>query len=234
LVTVTTDPATRGVIRVLIADDQRVVRDGLAALLGLCDGIVVVATTPDGESAVALVDELAPDVVLMDLRMPRMDGVQATREIVERSTSRVVVLTTYADDQTVLPALRAGAAGFVTKDADAEQIEAAIRAVYHGQRWLDLAAQDRLIEALNNPSAVEAPDTDRSDSANLTGREREVLGLIGDGLSNDEIGQRLVLTQATVKTHINRIFAKTGVRDRAQAVRYAIKHGISSTDFRSS
>lgn len=216
------------VIKVVIADDQRVVRDGLVVLVGLCEGIEVVGSAQDGATALSLVEELRPDVVLMDLRMPVMDGVEATRQIASAGASRVVVLTTFTDDESILPALRAGAAGYLTKDASAEEIEAAIRAVYLGQTWLDPIAQARLVSALtcptvDQPAAVNAPD-------NLTPREIEVLALIGEGLSNQEIGERLFLSQATVKTHINRIFAKTGVRDRAQAVRYAISKGLVSSN----
>lgn len=211
-------------VRVVIADDQRVVRDGLVVLVGLCDGIEVVGAAADGAAAVALVDELAPDVVLMDLRMPEMDGVAATRAITSRSAARVVVLTTYADDESIFPALRAGAVGYLTKEASAEEIEAAIRAVHRGQTWLDPVVQARLVSAIGSGeparSAPKLPD-------DLTPRETEVLALIGEGLSNREIGERLFLGQATVKTHVNRIFAKIGTQSRAQAVRYAIGNGLA-------
>jgi DNA-binding NarL/FixJ family response regulator len=157
--------------------------------------------------------------------MPQMDGVTATREIVQRGAARVVVLTTYADDESIFPALRAGAAGYLTKDASAEEIEAAIRAVHRGQMWLAPEVQARLVSALDDgrPAEPASPLP-----GNLTPREAEVLALIGEGLSNREIGERLVLGQATVKTHVNRIFAKIGVQTRAQAVRYAIGNGLAS------
>jgi DNA-binding NarL/FixJ family response regulator len=220
-----------GDIRVVIADDQRAVRDGLAVLVGLCDGIEVVGVAADGAAAVAMAAELTPDVVLMDLKMPELDGVQATRQLAEHGTARVVVLTTYADDESIFPALRAGAVGYLTKDASAEEIEAAIRAVHDGQTWLAPVVQARLVSALADgtpaappPSAPSLPGLHGS----LTPREIEVLTLVGAGLSNREIGERLVLSQATVKTHVNRIFAKTGVQSRAQAVRYAISNGLTS------
>ncbi len=212
-------------VKVLIADDQRVVREGLAMLVGLIDGIEVVGAAADGAEAVQLARSIRPDVVLMDLRMPGLDGVGATTALHEELPSvRVLVLTTYADEQSIMPALRAGAAGYLTKDASAEQIEAAIRAVHAGQTHLDPAVQEQLVSAvLNQPSAPVVEPVD-----GLTSREAEVLSLIAAGLSNTEIGERLVLSNATVKTHINRIFAKVGARDRAQAVRYAYQHGLAT------
>jgi DNA-binding NarL/FixJ family response regulator len=207
------------VTTVVLVDDQRVVREGLASLLGLLPDIDVLATASDGLEAIALVESLRPDVVLMDLRMPRCDGVEATRRLRERApASKVIVLTTYADDHSVLEALRAGARGFLTKDAGAEEIERAIAAVVRGEAAIDPAVQHHLVEAVAAKS--ELPH-------GLTPREAEVLTLIAQGLSNAEIAERLVVSEATVKSHINHLFTKTGVRDRAQAVSYAYRHGLA-------
>jgi DNA-binding NarL/FixJ family response regulator len=212
-----------GVIRVLLADDQRVVREGLGTLLGLLEGIELVGTAADGEEAVALAAEHDPDVVLMDLRMPRVDGVEAIRRLAARGERpRAIALTTYADDASVLGALRAGARGYLTKDAGAEQIRAAVQAVARGEAALDPAVQHHVLAALTEPGAEpELPD-------GLTPREAEVLRLIAEGLTNAEIAARLVVTPATVKSHVNHIFAKAGVRDRAQAVVYAYSRGLAS------
>lgn len=213
-------------IRVLIADDQRVVRDGLTMLVGLIDGVDVVATASDGIEAVATAERERPDVVLMDLRMPGMEGAEATRHIrASRPETQVLVLTTYADDQSLFPALRAGAHGYLTKDASAEEIEQAIRALAAGRTHLDAAIQQRLVAAVleTQPSAAHPPVSPPDD---LSPREVEVLKLIAAGFSNNEIGTTLFLSNATVKTHVNRIFSKTGSRDRAQAVRYAYQHGM--------
>jgi DNA-binding NarL/FixJ family response regulator len=205
---------------VVLADDQRVVREGLATLLGLLEGIEVLGVASDGEEAVALAERLRPDVVLMDLRMPRCDGVEATRRLRERAPeSKIIVLTTYADDRSVLEALRAGARGFLTKDAGAEEIELAIAAVVRGDAAIDPAVQHHLVEAV-----AATPDLPNG----LTPREAEVLTLIAEGLTNAEIAARLVVTEATVKSHINHVFTKTGVRDRAQAVTYAYRNGLAS------
>jgi DNA-binding NarL/FixJ family response regulator len=214
-----------GVIRVLLADDQRVVREGLGTLLGLLDGIELVGTAADGEEAVALAARHDPDVVLMDLRMPRVDGIEAIRRLAERGDRpRTIALTTYADDASVLGALRAGARGYLTKDAGAEEIRAAVEAVARGEAALDPAVQHHVVAALAAPAAEdEAPELPDG----LTPREAEVLGLIAAGLTNAEIADRLVVSAATVKSHVNHIFAKAGVRDRAQAVVYAYEHGLT-------
>jgi DNA-binding NarL/FixJ family response regulator len=216
----------RAPIRVLIADDQRVVREGLSMLVGLIDGVEVVGTASDGIEAVERARSARPDVVLMDLRMPRLEGADATREI--RATlpaTQVLVLTTYADDASLFPALQAGAHGYLTKDASAEEIEQAIRAVVAGQTHLDPAIQQRLVAAvLDSPPVPDARPQTLADD--LTPREVEVLKLIAAGLSNADIAEALVVSAATVKTHVNRIFYKTGARDRAQAVRYAYQHGL--------
>lgn len=210
--------------RVIVADDQAVVREGIVMLLGLLPGIDVVGAAKDGEEAVALVGELAPDVVLMDLRMPRCDGVEATRRIRERYPStQVVVLTTYADDDSLFPALRAGARGYLTKDAGGDEIVKAVRDVMAGDAGLAPGVQRRLLERV---SAVPAVPERQAVPDGLTARETEVLSLVAEGLSNHEIARRLHIGPATVKTHINNIFAKSGVRDRAQAVRYAYQHGL--------
>jgi DNA-binding NarL/FixJ family response regulator len=213
-------------IKVVIADDQRVVRDGLETLLALLDGIDVVATVEDGETAVAAAKQSDADVVLMDLNMPRVDGVEATRRLSSEVPSvRVLVLTTYADDDVLFPALRAGARGYLTKNAGADEIASAIRAVHSGATYLDATVQARLVAAVVDEGDRVSENADELPN-DLTPREAEVLALIARGLSNSEICSELVVSPATVKTHINRIFTKTGARDRAQAVRYAYTHGL--------
>jgi DNA-binding NarL/FixJ family response regulator len=215
-------------IRVLIADDQRVVRDGLTMLVGLIEGIEVVDTASDGIEAVERARNMRPDVVLMDLRMPRLEGADATREIrADLPDTQVLVLTTYADDKSLFPALQAGARGYLTKDASAEEIEHAIRALVAGQTHLDPAVQQRLVDAVLDREAVVPSAGAVTLPDDLTPREVEVLKLIAAGLSNADIAEALVVSAATVKTHINRIFYKTGARDRAQAVRYAYQHGLA-------
>jgi DNA-binding NarL/FixJ family response regulator len=213
-------------IRVLVADDQRVVREGLEMLLRLLPGIEVVGSASDGEEAVALAGRLRPDVVLMDLGMPHCDGVEATRRLREgRPGTHVLVLTTYADDRSVVAALRAGARGFLTKDAGADQIAQALHAVMRGEAAIDPAVQHHVVAAVAAAGAEEAAAEPLPDG--LTPREAEVMSLIAAGLSNAEIADRLVITEATVKSHVNHLFGKTGVRDRAQAVAYAYRNGLA-------
>jgi DNA-binding NarL/FixJ family response regulator len=230
-------------IRVVIADDQRIVRDGLSMLVGLIEGVEVAGVASDGLEAVELAHSERPDVVLMDLRMPRMEGADATREIrAALPDTQVLVLTTYADDESLFPALKAGARGYLTKDASAEEIERAIRALVAGHTHLDPAIQQRLVAAVvegpgaggrevdltSRPEDLTPREVDlTSRPDDLTPREVEVLKLIAAGLSNAEIAQALVVSGATVKTHVNRIFYKTGARDRAQAVRYAYLHRLA-------
>ena len=222
-------------IRVLAVDDQRVVREGLAMLLGLLPDVEVVGTAADGEEALTLAGELRPDVILMDLRMPRVDGVEATRRLrASHPEIKVVVLTTYADDRSVIDALRAGALGYLTKDAGADEIRQALQRVASGQASLDPAVQMHLVEAIATTATVTAAATTDATSAppasqlpdGLTPREAEVLGLIGAGLSNTEIAAQLFVSEATVKSHVNHMLPKIGARDRAQAVGYAYRHGL--------
>jgi DNA-binding NarL/FixJ family response regulator len=211
-------------VRVVVADDQTVVREGLVTLLGTMADVEVVGSAADGEQALALVAEVEPDVALMDLRMPRVDGVEATRRIrTDHPATQVVVLTTYADDESIVEALRAGAIGYLTKDAGRDDIERALKAAAAGQAILDPAVQARLVDVASLPPAAAA---DRPLPDGLTEREGEVLRLIAAGHSNAEIATQLFVGEATVKTHVNRIFAKTASRDRSQAVAYAHRHGL--------
>ncbi|WP_371633687.1 response regulator transcription factor [Streptomyces sp. NBC_01259] len=214
--------------RVVVADDQSVVREGIVMLLGLLPGIEVVGSAKDGEEAVALVAERAPDVVLMDLRMPRCDGVEATRRIRKNHpATQVVVLTTFAEDDSLFPALRAGARGYLTKDAGGDEIVRAIEAVLSGEVGLSPAVQRRLLEQVATGPLPPAAGAEPELPDGMTPREAEVLVLIADGLSNAEIARSLHISQATVKSHINNLFAKAGLRDRAQAVRYAYVRGLA-------
>ena len=214
-------------IRMLIADDQRVVREGLEMVLGLLPGVEVVGSAGDGLEAVDLAASLHPDIVLMDLRMPHCDGVEATRVLREREPEiKVVVLTTYADDQSVLDALRAGARGYLTKHAGGAQIREALEQVADNGAIIDPAVQHHLIDAI--AAAPAGPGHAPGLPAGLTPREAEVLALIAQGLSNAEIADRLVVSEGTVKSHINHMFAKIDARDRAQAVSYAYQHGLTA------
>ncbi len=210
-------------VKIVVVDDQTAVREGLVTLLGTMEDTEVVGSASDGEEALSVVADVRPDVVLMDLRMPRMDGVEATRRIrSEFPTTHVVVLTTFSDDESVMGALQAGALGYLTKDAGREQIGRALLAAAGGQAVLDPSVHARLVEAATVPrTSADAPPPD-----GLTPREVEVLGLIAAGRSNAEIAADLYVSEATVKTHVNHIFAKTGSRDRSQAVAYAHQQGI--------
>jgi DNA-binding NarL/FixJ family response regulator len=237
-------------IRVLIADDQKIVREGLVTLIGLLPGITVVGAATDGDDAVRQALELEPDVVLMDLNMPRCNGVEATEQLRRlRPDILVVVLTTYSDDAWVFSALQAGARGFLTKDAGAEEIRRAITDVAAGNAQLDPSVQRRLLDALSGGGDRFDPDRATAGSGaapgappgvpagvplgaadaaeGLTPREAEVLAHIAAGESNAEIAAALFVSEATVKTHINHIFGKTGVRDRAQLVGYAFRNGLA-------
>ena len=213
-------------VRVLVADDQALVREGLMTLLAAAPDVEPVAAATNGEEAVALSARHRPDVVLMDLRMPTLDGVEATRRIrAAQPDTEVVVLTTHADEASILEALQAGARGYLTKDAGIAEISRAIQAAAAHQGLLDPLVQTRLLEAARAGARPAPPPSALPDD--LTPREAEVLSLIAKGLSNAEIAAKLVVSEATVKTHINHVFAKTGARDRAQAVHYAYTHGLA-------
>jgi len=217
-------------IRVLLADDQALVRAGFRALLDAEDDLEVVAEAADGQVAVAAAREHAPDVVLMDVRMPRQDGLEATAAITADpalADTRVVVLTTFELDEYVFGALRAGASGFLLKDVEPADLLTAIRVVAAGEALLAPRVTRRLIEAFAaRPAAALPADGRVVVLEELTSREREVLGLVGAGLSNQEIAERLVLSPLTAKTHVSRLFMKLGVRDRAQLVVLAYETGL--------
>jgi DNA-binding NarL/FixJ family response regulator len=216
-------------VRVMVVDDQGLVREGLMTLLDAAAGIEPVAAAADGEEAVRLAARHRPDVVLMDLRMPQMDGVEATRRIREaRPETEIVVLTTHADEVSILDAMAAGARGYLTKDAGIAEITRAVQAAAGHHAFLDPAVQAQLLAAATagRPRPV-APRTAQPLPDDLTPREAEVLTLIAAGLSNREIAAQLVVSDATVKTHVNHVFAKIGARDRAQAVHYAYTHGLA-------
>lgn len=219
-------------IRVLVVDDQDLVRSGFKLVLLSYDGIDVVGEARDGEQAVELAARLAPDVVLMDIRMPRMNGIEATRVICGDPAFagvRVLILTTFDFDEYVYDALAAGASGFLLKDADPDEIVAAVRAVAQGDALIEPSITRRLIEAFvaSRPAASLAVKGSRTAGfESLTDREREILILVARGLSNDEIGEDLFISPATVKTHLARIMAKLDAHDRAQLVVLAYENGL--------
>ncbi len=225
------DSAAAEPVSVIVADDQSAVREGLVLLLGTLPGIVVAGEAADGDAAVQLVAAVHPQVALMDLNMPGCDGVTATRRITaDHPGTRVVVLTTYADDESIIGALQAGALGYLTKDATRAEIGRAVLAAAAGQAVLDPGVQQRLASAAARAPEPAGPGPADSvlSADDLTPREAEVLRLIAAGQSNREIARSLFVSEATVKTHVNRIFAKTGSRDRAQAMRYAYAHGYAA------
>jgi DNA-binding NarL/FixJ family response regulator len=232
------DPAAP--LRIIVADDQASVREGLVLLLGGLPGIEVVAAAANGAQAIELVAEHRPDAILLDLHMPVLDGIEATRRLTaEYPRVAIVVLTTYLDDASVLDALQAGARSYLTKDSDHTEIAAALRAAAGGLSVFDSRVQATLVNAVSRGSqAASAADADPSGASSagarsaplpdgLTEREAEILGLIAQGLNNAEIAARLFVTTHTVKSHINRIFAKTGSRDRVAAIGYARRHGLT-------
>ena len=207
-------------IRVLLVDDHAVVREGLRAFLELQDGIEVVGEAADGEEAIAAALRLGPDVVLMDLVMPRLDGVAAMRILRERSPgARVIVLTSFVDDDRLLAALRSGAAGYLLKNAQPQELARAVRAAHAGEALLDPVVAARLVETLSARGDEQPLDR-------LTPREREVLQLIGRGFPNKQIARELDLSEKTVKTHVGHVLAKLGVTDRTQAAVVAVRAGL--------
>jgi DNA-binding NarL/FixJ family response regulator len=210
-------------IRILIADDHAVVREGLRAFLELQDGLEVVGEAEDGTAAVVEAERLEPDVVLMDLVMPRLDGVGAMRELRRRMPrARVIVLTSFLDDDRLLPAIRAGAAGYLLKDVEPSELARAVYAAHAGEAMLDPAAAARLVEAVADGQAASAPE----ELERLTRREREVLELIARGRSNKRIAFELGISEKTVKAHVGRLLAKLGVTDRTQAALLAVRRGL--------
>ncbi|MEV0740243.1 response regulator transcription factor [Streptomyces sp. NPDC050549] len=211
-------------IRVLIADDQMMVREGFSVLLGAMPDIEVVGEAVNGRDAVERVRELAPDVVLMDIRMPEMNGIEATREIVAADgAAKVLVLTTFDLDEYVYQALRAGASGFLLKDASARQLADGVRVVAAGEALLAPSVTKRLITEFSklSDSPRLMPTAQQAAYGDLTERETEVLVLIAQGLSNVEIAERLVVAESTIKTHVSRVLVKLGLRDRTQAAVFA-------------
>jgi NarL family two-component system response regulator LiaR len=212
-------------IRVLVVDDHAIVRRGIRALLAEIDDIEVVGEASDGQEAIARTDSLSPDVILMDLVMPGMDGIKATRQITKHESGpRVLVLTSFASDDQVFPAIKAGALGYLLKDSEPAELVQAIHQVYRGEPSLQASIAQKVLHELRHP-ATRRPTPDP-----LTDREMEVLRLVAKGLSNPEIAQRLIVTEATVRTHVSNILSKLHLANRVQATLYALQEGITSLD----
>ena len=213
-------------IKVLLVDDQELIRAGLRGILRAQFGFEIVGECPDGGAVPAAVDALLPDVVLMDVRMPLVDGVTATRRLRDHgNTTPVLALTTFDDDEVLAGMLRAGAAGFILKGIPAEDLQRAVRVVAEGGAWLDPAVTARVLATYRSAPAATAPVG--AELAALTARELEVLALIGSGKTNTEIASALFVSEGTVKTHVNHLFAKLGLRDRAAAVIFALDHNLT-------
>jgi len=231
-------------VRVLVVDDQQLVRDGIASLLRMQNGITVVGTATNGQEALEQAIALRPDVILMDVRMPIMDGVKATIQILRQVPScRILMLTTFDDDEYVRDALRAGARGYLLKDLAAQDLANAVQAVSQEVYQLDAAVIERMIDAFSGPNILKKSETeeritppvsktranvapDSLDTAGLTNREVEILRLIATGATNREVADYLVISEGTVKNHLSNIFSRLGLRDRTQAVMYAREHGL--------
>jgi DNA-binding NarL/FixJ family response regulator len=217
------------VIRVLLVDDQELVRAGLRGILRAQFGFDVVGECANGAEVLDAVSALAPDIVLMDVRMPRLDGIGATRQLLaERPSTPVLALTTFDDDEALAGMLRAGATGFVLKGVTAEELHRAVRVVAEGGAWLDPAVTSRVLAVYR--AAPVSPAAQPGAMRLLTGREREVLGLIGQGCTNAEIAQRLFVSEGTIKTHVNHLFTKLDLRDRAAAIIFAYDNGMIDHD----
>ncbi len=215
------------VVKVLLVDDQELIRTGLRGILRARFGFDIVGECADGDTVQAAVASLTPDVVLMDVRMPRVDGVAATRLLsATDGAPPVLALTTFDDDEVLAGMLRAGASGFVLKGVPAEDLQRAVRAVAAGGAWLDPAVTARVLATYRSAPGPAGPNSEPAELAALTAREREVLSLIGEGKTNAEIAAALFVSEGTVKTHINHVFTKLNLRDRAAAVVFAFDHRL--------
>lgn len=223
-----TNPTSSRPIRVLVVDDHAIVRDGLCSLLAIEPDIEVAGVARNGREAITQVERVTPDVILMDLEMPEMDGIEATRRITAaRPDARVLVLTSFATDDKVFPAIKAGAMGYLLKDTDSEALVRAIHQVYRGDSSLHPKIARKLLQEI---STERPPQLRRSGAEPLTGREVEVLKLLAQGKSNAEIAGELVVSQGTVRTHISNIMGKLHVASRTQAALYALKEGLASLE----